>query len=289
MIKSINQVYSVIRPSIAETILPIVVDSPHSGTLYPFNSGIAAPVAALNSTWDAFVDELWAAAPGLGAPLLAARFPRAYIDPNRAPDDIDQSMLEQPWPEPLAPSEACLRGMGLIRRDALPDVPMYRNKLSLAELRYRLNQYYLPYHSVLQSLLDDSVDKFGAVWHINCHSMKSIGNAMNVDSGAARPDIVVSDCNGASANPAFTEWVAAQFDRLGYKVLINTPYQGGYIVEHYGMPQRRRHSVQVEIKRGIYMDERRCEKNEGFDKLQGDIDDVLRALAGYVRAQIDRQ
>lgn len=282
MIKSSNQVYSISRPGVTETLLPLVVDSPHSGTLYPINSGIVAPADALKTTWDAYVDELWGATPAVGGTLLAARFPRAYIDPNRAPDDIDEAMLADPWRAPLAPSAACRRGMGLIRLNALPGVPMYNGKLPAAEVAHRLDDYYMQYHNVLETLLDDAVGKFGAVWHIDCHSMKSVGNAMNVDNGAARPDIVVSDRVGTSANPRFTEWVAAQFEQLGYRVRINTPYQGGYIVQRYGMPLADRHSVQIEIKRDVYMDEKNCAKHEGFERLQQDLASFLQALAGYV-------
>jgi len=288
MIKSINQVYSIVRPGLTETSLPIVIDSPHSGIDYPFNSGIVAPAEALKTTWDAYVDELWGSAPAIGGPLLSARFPRAYIDPNRAPDDIDAAMLDEPWSTALAPSAASSRGMGLIRQNALPGVPMYKGKLPASQVRYRLSQYYAPYHSVLKNLLDDAHEKFGHVWHINCHSMKSRGNAMNVDNGAVRPDIVVSDRNGTSANAEFTEWVATQFDQLGYKVLINTPYQGGYIVQHYGMPTKQRHSVQIEIKRGIYMDEHSFEKSDGFDSLQQDIERFLKSLAQYVQKKLEK-
>jgi N-formylglutamate deformylase len=286
MIKSINQIYSILRPSTTEALFPIIVDSPHSGTLYPFNSGIVAPATALKSTWDAYVEELWGGAPELGCPLLSARFPRAYIDPNRAPNDIDAAMLEGTWPAPLEPSDACLRGMGLIRLNALPGVPMYKGKLPTAEVAHRLDHYYKRYHSVLQNLLDEAVEKSGAVWHINCHSMKSVGNAMNVDNGEERPDMVISDRNGTSANPGFTEWVATQFDKLGYRVRINVPYQGGYIVQHYGMPIRNRHSVQIEIKRGIYMNEKRCEKHDGFEKLQRDLARFLQAMKQYVAREL---
>jgi N-formylglutamate deformylase len=287
MIKSINQVYALIRPGTAEQHAPIVVDSPHSGTIYPFNTGIVAPSQALKTTWDAFVDELWEGAPGVGAPLLAARFPRAYIDPNRSPADIDDTLLDEPWPSPLAPSAACKRGMGLIRLNALPGVPMYEGKLSAREIRHRLDQYYLPYHAVLKAQIDTAVERFGKVWHINCHSMKSVGNAMNVDNGAMRPDIVVSDRNGTSASSEFTEWVASSFDAKGYKVMINTPYQGGHIVTEYGDPHRGRHSVQIEIKRGIYMDEKAFEKNDGFADLQRDISRFLGELAAYAAGHVD--
>jgi N-formylglutamate deformylase len=284
MIKSTNHIFSLARPGVSEHYLPIVLDSPHSGTEYPINSGIVAPPAALASTCDAYVDELWSAAAANGAPLLAARFPRAYIDPNRAPNDIDQAMLDAPWPGPLAPSAACLRGMGLIRLNALPGVPMYAGKLSANEVRHRLLHYYEPYHATLAALLDDSYRRFGQVMHINCHSMKSVGNAMNADNGAVRPDIVVSDCLGQSASPELSTWIAALFGKLGYKVAINTPYQGGHIVKHYGAPASGRNSVQIEIKRSLYMDEARLEKHDGFVRLRRDLEIFVQALADQLHA-----
>ena len=286
MIKSTNHIYSIARPGMSEHCLPIVLDSPHSGTEYPINSGIIAPAAALGTTWDAYVDELWSAAAASGAPLLAARFPRAYIDPNRAPNDIDQAMLDAPWPDPLAPSAACLRGMGLIRLNALPGVPMYEGKLSAYEVRHRLRQYYEPYHGALAALLSNSYQRYGQVVHINCHSMKSVGNAMNADNGAVRPDIVVSDCLGQSASPELSAWIAALFGKLGYKVAINTPYQGGHIVKQYGAPASDRHSVQIEVKRGLYMDEARLEKHDGFLRLRRDLEIFVQALADYARAPL---
>jgi len=287
MNKLINQAFSLVRPN-SDASLPIIIDSPHSGLEFPANSGIVAPVEALKTTWDAYVEELWQAAPSVGGALLAANFSRAYIDANRAPDDIDQSMLDEPWPASLSPSAACLRGMGLIRLNALPSVPMYDGKLSVSEVKRRLDQYYFPYHEMLRELIDSAHVRFGQVWHIDCHSMKSVGNAMNVDNGAPRPDIVVSDRNGTTASPEFTEWVAAQFDRLGYSVLINTPYQGGYIVQKHGAPVEGKHSVQVEIKRGVYMDEKKCEKTAGFDRLQRDLGTVLGELARYVEQKTQK-
>ncbi|OBV38030.1 N-formylglutamate amidohydrolase [Janthinobacterium psychrotolerans] len=282
MITSTNHMYSISRPGAGAHSLPIVLDSPHSGTEYPVNSAIIAPAAALDTTRDAYVDQLWGAAAASGAPLLAARFPRAYIDPNRAPDDIDQAMLETPWPGPLAPSAACLRGMGLIRRNALPGVPMYEGKLSVNEVQQRLRRYYQPYHDALAALLDDSHQRFGQVLHINCHSMKSVGNAMNVDNGTVRPDLVVSDCLGQSADPRLSAWIAALFGKLGYKVAINTPYQGGHIVKQYGAPAQARHSVQIEIKRSLYMDEASLEQHDGFVRLRRDLETFVQALANHI-------
>ena len=138
MMKSITGVLNLTTPSSQIPTIPVVIDSPHSGTEYPAKSGIIADTNSLRTTWDAFVDELWGSAPSIGAPLLAARFPRSYIDPNRAPDDIDAGLLDQPWPVPLNPSAACSRGMGLIRTSALPGVPMYKGKISIGEIQHRL-------------------------------------------------------------------------------------------------------------------------------------------------------
>jgi N-formylglutamate deformylase len=283
MIKSINNVYSLVRPTSEAIALPIVFDSPHSGVIYPTSSNIVAPGKALKTTWDAYVDELWSSAPKAGASLLCARFPRAYIDVNRSLSDIDQGMLSKPWPGPVAPSDACKRGMGLIRRYALPNVQMYAAPLTIEEVEQRIQQYYLPYHDVLKDLTDKAHASFGNLWHVNCHSMKSVGNTMNADCGSARPDLVVSDCDGASSDPMFTEWLATQLRKLGYEVSINSPYHGGYIVRHYGRPAQRRNSVQIEINRRLYMNETTCEKSAGFEKLQQNLETLVFELAEYVK------
>ncbi|MFC7518854.1 N-formylglutamate amidohydrolase [Herbaspirillum sp. GCM10030257] len=282
MIKQIDNVFSLLRPSAEISELPLVFDSPHSGTIYPMNSSITAPAYALKTTWDAYVDELWCAAPRAGAALLAARFPRAYLDVNRSPQDIDVEMLDGPWTGEVERSAACMRGMGLIRRYALPAVPMYAAPLPISEVVHRIQRYYEPYHAMLTQLLDQAYEKFGQVWHINCHSMKSVGNAMNEDKGESRPDMVVSDCCGTSADPKFTVWVTHTLERLGYSVKINTPYQGGYIVKQYGQPTLQRNSVQIEINRRIYMNEVTFEKTPGFDRLQRDLESFTTELASYV-------
>ncbi|AOJ07721.1 N-formylglutamate amidohydrolase [Burkholderia mayonis] len=266
--------------------LPIVVDSPHSGIAYPPDFGTVAPRDAVLTSWDAFVDELWAGAPERGGALIGARFPRAYIDPNRAVTDIDAALLAEPWPEPLAPQSYTRRGMGLIRRYALPGVPLYDRKLSLAEVRHRIDTYYLPYRRALADAAEPLYAKHGALWHVDCHSMKSRGNAMNVDANAARPDVVVSDRLGATADPAFTRWTADWFAREGYRVQVNTPYQGGDLLTALAAPARRRHSIQIEFNRALYMDEAAFGKHAGFDALKRTVDAYLDALAGHVRAQL---
>lgn len=266
--------------------LPIVFDSPHSGRDWPADMHAAAPLAALESGWDAFVEVLWGSAPAHGATLIEAHAPRAYIDCNRALDDIDSDLLAEPWPGPLAPGAKSAAGMGLIRRLALPGIPVYDRKLSVAEIQRRIDDFYHPYHAALRGRLDALHAAFGAVWHIDCHSMKSRGNEMNDDAGQARPDVVVSDRRGTTADPAFTAWCAETLAALGYDVSVNHPYQGAELVRAFGDPARGRHSVQIEINRARYMDETALVPNEGFARLRADLDIFLGQLAGYVRARL---
>lgn len=238
------------------------------------------------TTWDAYVDELWSAAPAAGATLIAARFPRAYVDVNRAATDIDAEILDAPWPGPVSATDYTRRGMGLIRRYALPGIPMYDRKLSVADVRRRLDTCYHPYRDTLRRAIDDLHRQHGAVWHVDCHSMKSRGNEMNIDAGEARPDFVVSDRLGKTADPAFTDWTAAFFRDLGYSVQINDPYKGGDLVASFGDPARGRHSLQIEINRARYLDEAACERGPGFAAAQASVTRYLHALADWITAQL---
>lgn len=266
--------------------LPIVFDSPHSGIEMPDDFGTVAPHEALLSGWDAFVDELWACVPRHGGTLIGAKFPRTYIDANRAATDIDADMLDAPWPGRIAPEKYSARGMGLLRRYALPGMPMYDRKLTVAEVQHRLDAYYLPYRAALSDAAEAAVAQHGALWHVDCHSMKSRGNAMNVDEGAQRPDMVVSDRLGTTADPAFTAWVAEALRGLGYRVQVNTPYQGGDLLTAVSDPAKRRSSLQIEINRALYMDEARFVKHAGFDTLGRNLETFTAALARWVQAQL---
>ncbi|HTD02389.1 N-formylglutamate amidohydrolase [Undibacterium sp.] len=267
--------------------IPLIFDSPHSGTELPDNMRAIAPHQALMTGCDAFIDELWGSAVQCGASLLAARFHRTYIDVNRSRYDIDPDLLDEPWPERIETSAKSKAGMGLIRRLALPGVPMYDRKLTVSEVRQRLDNYYLPYHRALESLIEAAHARSGATWHIDCHSMKSVGNAMNVDCGEPRPDFVVSDRNGSSAAPSFTNWVAEQLQQLGYSVKINDPYQGAELIRAYGAPAQNKHSIQIEINRKLYLDENTFARNEGFAALQQNLAIMAKRLSLYVRAKVN--
>lgn len=269
--------YTLVPP--AGPAIPVLVDSPHSGMEWPDDFAPAASRAAILTTWDAFVDDLWGGAPSVGATLLCARFPRAYIDANRAPDDIDETLLAEPWPTPLAPTGYTQRGMGLIRRHALPQQPMYDRPLTVAEVAQRLARYYYPYRETLAAQLAGLQARFGVTCHVNVHSMKSHGNAMNVDAGAARPDVVVSDRHGVTAAPALTAWAAEWFRAHGLRTQVNDPYQGGDIVARSGAPERGQHSIQVEFNRAMYMDEVKVTRGRGFTRLRDRCTAFVRDLA----------
>lgn len=264
-------------------VMPIVVESPHSGMVFPEDFRPLAPYAAIQTTWDAFVDELWSESPDAGATLLAATFPRAYVDVNRAEDDIDETLLGEPWPVALTPTDYTRRGMGLIRRNALPDVPMYDRALTVAEVEHRITTYYRPYREALRRALDAAHARSGIAFHVDCHSMKSRGNAMNVDHGAERPDLVISDRHGTTADPAHTAWACDWFQGRGYSVQMNVPYQGGDLVRSFGNPSVGRHSIQIEINRARYMDEAAFTPSADFSAMRASCAAFVRALADRLR------
>ncbi|WP_299621595.1 N-formylglutamate amidohydrolase [Pelagibius sp.] len=266
--------------------VPVVFDSPHSGMRYPEDFGSIAPLSVLRRSEDAFVDELYSAAPDHGAPLIAADFPRIYIDPNRALIDLDPAMLDGPWPDPLVASRKTELGVGLIWRVMPPDSQIYDRLLSVAEVRRRIETFWKPYHAAVAKAIDDTHARFGQVWHINCHSMPEMGNSGTEDGPVARAEFVLGDRDGTTCAPAFTAFVAEQLDSLGYEVKLNEPYKGVELVRRYSDPENGRHSLQVEINRKLYMDEERIEKNGGFDALKANIDRLIAAICAYARETV---
>lgn len=261
--------------------VPLVFDSPHSGAEYPADFGYACPLDILRMAEDAWVDELYAAALDHGATLVGALFPRSYLDANRHPADIDEALLDAPWPGEVRPSEKTRLGQGLVRRLAKPGLPVYERKLSVAEMQHRIRTYYEPYHAALQQALDRLHGKFGVVWHINCHSMPAHGNEMSSDPGAARADFVLGDRDGTTCDPALTDFVRRVLAGRGYEVKVNDPYKGVELVRRHGRPAENRHSLQIEVNRRLYMDEKRITKNDNFANLAADIGHLVEALASF--------
>jgi N-formylglutamate deformylase len=263
--------------------VPLVLDSPHSGSVYPEEFPYCCPLPVLRRAEDAYVDELYGAAPAHGATLIAALFPRSYIDVNRAPDDLDPGMLDGALPDFLKPRP--MTRVGLVRRHAQPGVPIYDRKLSPDDVLTRIERYHAPYHRVLDHSCERLHREFGAVWHVNCHSMPSYGPPREVRKGVYA-DFVLGDRDGTTCEPALTDFVARFLRGLAYDVRINEGYKGVEIVRRQGRPAEGRHSLQIEVDRALYMDQKTLEKLPGFDRLRADLASLVAALAAFIRERV---
>ena len=264
--------------------VPLIFDSPHSGTDYPEDFDHTCPRQVLRTAEDTYVDELYSAAPAQGATLIGALFPRSYIDANRHIADMDQALLAEPWPHPLRPGVKTKMGMGLIRRLAVPKLPVYSRKLGVAEVQARIDKYYHAYHAELAGAADRLHARFGGVWHVDCHSMKSVSNGMAAEGpGVPRADFVLGDRDGTTCAPELTQFVRRFLEKRGYDVRVNDPYKGVELVRRHGRPRENRHSLQIEVNRKLYMDEASFERNDNFPELKNDLDALVVALAEFVR------
>lgn len=274
-----------------ETIEPerlasaLVFSSPHSGRCYPpeFLAASALDLQTLRSSEDVAVDELFAAAPLHGAPLLRANFPRAFLDVNREPFELDPRLFDSPPPEHAnTRSLRVAGGLGTIARVVSEGRLIYRERLPLAEGLARIEAFYKPYHALLEGLMSRTARKFGVVYLIDCHSMPS-----RVPTGDSRrpyepvnADIVIGDRFGASCDPAFSHRVHALLSGMGYRVARNKPYAGGFITENYAARSRNRHTLQIEINRALYLDEKTLTPLPGFERLKADITRLIVEIAG---------
>ena len=266
--------------------IPLVLDSPHSGEEYPADFDHAPPRVEVRRAEDTHVARLYRSAPRYGATLLEATFPRSYIDPNRSLADVDPDLLADAWGEPLAPSRKTAQGIGLVWRIARNGVPMYARKLASAEVRARIERCWQPYHDALAAELDARHRAFGAVWHIDCHSMPAVGDANADDPGRTRADFVLGDRDGTTCDAAFTRTVAEALQGMGYGVAVNDPYKGVELVRKHGRPAEKRHSLQIEVNRRLYMDERTLVPNDGYAALERDLERLLAEVALFVRRSL---
>jgi N-formylglutamate amidohydrolase len=261
--------------------VPLVFDSPHSGSHYPEDFRFSCAFDLLRTAEDTYVDELYAAAPELGATLIGAVFPRSYLDANRAADDLDTALVEEPWPFALSPSHKTRAGLGVVRRVARPGIPIYDRKLTIAEIQSRVERCHTPYHNVLEEACRRVHRKFGVVWHVNCHSMPSQRNGKK---GGHCADFVLGDRDGTTCAPQFTEFVARVLRGRGYTVRINEIYKGVEIVKRQGRPKAHRHSLQIEVDRALYMDQKTLEQTPSFGPLRDDITYLIGRLGDFASA-----
>ncbi|MEE4235913.1 MAG: N-formylglutamate amidohydrolase [Anderseniella sp.] len=264
--------YRIDRPGMQTA--PVVFNSPHSGDRYPasFQAQSRLDLHNLRRSEDCFVGELFAAASSLGAPLMQASFPRAWLDVNREPWELDPNMFCEPLPAHVNTSSVRVAGgLGTIPRIVSEGEDIYRDKLTWDDANFRVSNYYLPYHDNLRQLVGDTWRRFGTAILVDCHSMPSAAGL----AGSGRPDIVLGDRHGTSCAAWITQHLEDSLCSHGLKVSRNRPYAGGYITQKYGRPREGVHAVQIEINRMLYMNEATLKRTRGFSRLQTLLIDVM--------------
>ena len=272
----LNPPYKVHAP--ARQLAPFVFCSPHSGSIYPrhFIAQSRLDPLTLRRSEDCYVDELFQAVPSLGAPLIAARFPRAYLDVNREPYELDPALISDPLPDYAnAHSVRVTGGLGTVARIVADGEEIYDEPISLARALARIETLYMPFHRGLTNLMEVTSRQFGLALLIDCHSMPSAAMTRGVSS---RPDFVIGDRYGASCDARIASFIRAELAGMGYNVQMNRPYAGGYITENYGRPTRGWHALQIEINRGLYLNEISLERSEGFTRLLADLTAMVEAM-----------
>jgi N-formylglutamate amidohydrolase len=263
----LSEPFQIVRPQVQT--LPFVFASGHSGRIYPKTLIAESRLDALTlrRSEDAFVDALFAGVAGLGAPLIAATFPRAYCDVNRAMSELDSGMFDARLDIAVdAPTPRVTAGLGVIPRIVRDGAEIYARKLSPREAEMRLSRLYRPYHAALADLAEETRKRFGIAVVVDCHSMPS---ALSV------PDIVLGDRYGASAPPLLTGWAENAFVAGRFSTARNAPYAGGYTTMLYGCARKGLFGLQIEINRGLYLDEERILRKPGFEHLKKRLTDVL--------------
>ena len=268
-------------------LMPFVFNSPHSGRHYPtsFLKASNLDPISLRRSEDSFVEELFAGVVELGAPLLHANFPRAFLDVNREPYELDPAMFSDMLPPHVnTRSVRVASGLGTIPRVVTDSTEIYRNQITYAEADLRIKHLYLPFHEALRSLLQETMTTFGCAVLIDCHSMPSLGledpadNNQNDSSNDIRPDIVLGDRYATSCSPELTDIAERTLQGLGYSVSRNNPYAGGFNTEHYGRPAQGLHAMQIEINRALYMDEKRISRLRRLKRVKKDMSQLAHQL-----------
>ncbi len=253
-----------------------VFSSPHSGADYPeaFLKRACLPPLQLRSSEDAYVDRFIGETHG--APVLKARFPRAYVDLNRAASELDPALIHKAGGHATNPRIAA--GLGVIPRVVANGQAIQLGKMSLQDAESRLQACYHPYHSVLHGLVEAQRQRFGACYLFDIHSMPR--SALPRGMLKRRPEIVIGDRYGTACGHWLSGATVAAFTDAGFEVARNAPFAGGYITRHYGAPGRGVHALQIEIDRSLYMDESRIALRPDFEEIRARISGVLTTLAG---------
>lgn len=277
-----DQTIEILAP--AQQTAPVVFSSPHSGRDYPEEFLAAARLDghSIRRSEDSFVDEIFARVPHYGAPLLKALFPRAFVDPNREPYELDPAMFDGPLPGFVNKrSPRIAAGLGTIARVVANGTDIYAGKLNFDEARQRIDRFYRPYHAALDDLIGTTQRAFGHCILVDCHSMPSVGRPMENDAGHRRQvDFVLGDAHGRSCSRALTVLAEETLREMGYTVVRNAPYSGGFITRNYGKPARGVHALQIEINRGLYMHEPTFTRSDGMAEMTENMALLTERLVG---------
>jgi N-formylglutamate amidohydrolase len=269
--------FEIVEPQVWRA--PIIFNSPHSGSVYPasFLSASRIELPALRRSEDSFMDELIGGLSDRGFPTVRVNFPRSYVDVNREPYELDPRMFAGRLPSfANTRSMRVAGGLGTIPRVVGDGQEIYRERIAVDDALSRIEQLYKPYHRALRRLINRAHQAFGAVVVVDCHSMPSVGVSRDEPR---RPDVVIGDRYGTSCAPLLADMVEDTMSRLGYSVGRNKPYAGGFITEHYGNPASGLHTIQLELNRAVYMDERRRARGARFAQVGNDFAALAEALA----------
>jgi len=272
------------RPACQTT--PLVFCSPHSGCIYPsvFLAASQLDPQKLRKSEDCYVDELFNAAPTFGAPLIAARFPRAYLDVNREAYELDPILFAEPLPKYAnTHTMRVIAGLGTIARIVSASEEIYAGHLPLDVALERIERLYKPFHEALRELVEATLQKFGCAILVDCHSMPSTSS---FHSAAVRPEFVIGDRFGTSCDRRVTRIVRHALGEIGRQVQLNRPYAGGFITEHYGQPKRNIHALQIEINRSLYLNETTLERSGSFARFQKKTSLFIESIAEQVHAML---
>lgn len=270
---SIDNVYEMALP----TRCGVVFDIPHSGTHYPQDFGYSCDFGTLQQAEDTLVDAIfYNTAINCGAGAIKANFARTYVDVNRAPDDIDPIMLSPASDITCNPSARSLSGHGVFHNYIKGPIPIYDRPLSPADAKHRLETYYHPYHTALQSLMAVARNNFGDALLVDCHSMS--GSSLATYFAQYTPDIVLGDLDGASCSIHIRRYIQKILTDMGYRVAVNVPFKGAEILRRFGAPESGIHAIQVEISKGLYLDENNRQKEKEFQTLERNMHALIHAI-----------
>jgi N-formylglutamate amidohydrolase len=269
--------FETIRPR--RLTAPLLFNSAHSGRDYPerFLAMTRLDHLSIRQSEDAYVDELFARAPHLGAPLLRAHFPRAYLDVNREPWELDPTMFVEPLSDRFnTTSPRVAAGLGTLAKVVAENKPIYRERLKLDDARMRIEGIYQPYHSTMQKLLSEAYGAFGVAVLIDCHSMPRLARS----GDRLAPDIVLGDRYGTTCAGGLADLAEMVFTGCGLRVARNRPYAGGFCTRTYGRPQHGIHALQIEVSRHLYMNEVTLQPSANFGAVRQIIEQLIQALIG---------